>query len=338
MNTPQAMVYSVDSSSDGNSAVTPLLSDSEGPQTPLTPPKEGRKMKVITVATHKSGYYYALEESAERLGYDLVLLGLGEKWRGFGWRTRLVINYLKTLPDDELFLAVDAYDVILLRNSAAAVEGFKKVGARFLCGGFRKLEGLPGVLQEQEFGASTSQKVLPGPYNSICAGTWMSTAKVAVDLWDNPKYLGSLPDNGDDQRLLNRMFDDLGVGAITPDTSFELFMTLFPDMLTHKFRDVDKLQVSDHGTLISGVTNTEPILLHALCNADIQGLLKTLKFKHTKDLTPPEYIRKKTWYHVKTMIKHSWAAKIVIATGTLLLLFVVLLLIPTSRRALMPYY
>jgi len=282
-----------------------------------------RKMKVITVATHKSGYFNSLEESAERLGYELVVLGLGEKWKGFGWRTRLLIDYLKTLPSDEFFIAVDAYDVILLRDSTAAIEGFKKTGANFLCGGFRKLKGLAGILQEQEFGSSTSHKLLQGPYNSICAGTWMSTPKVAIELWDSPKYLGSLQDNGDDQRLLNRMFDDMGQSSITPDINFSVFMTLFPHMLTRKIRDIDDIRISNHNTLISGITNSEPILLHALCNADIQELLEKLNFNNTNDLTTNEYIMNKTLYHTKTMIKHSWVAKLIVFIAFIILMVLI---------------
>lgn len=329
------MVFAVDSSSGGHS--TPLLSQDRDllhslplPQKGVESGIQGRKMKVITVATHKSGYFYALEESAERLGYELVLLGLGMKWRGFGWRTRMVIDYLQTLPADEIFLSVDAYDVILLRDSTVALEGFKKTGAKFLCGAFRKLDGIAGIIQEQEFGAC--KKVLEAPYNNICAGTWMSSASVAIALWNNPKY--AIPDNGDDQRMLNTMFDDLGMTEITPDAKFTLFMTLFPSMLTRQFRDVDKLQITNRNTLISGVTNTEPILLHALCNANIEQLLSKLHFKNTKDLTPLDYHHKKAWYHIKTMVKHSWAAQLLIGSIILAVIVLVLFIPPPTRRVM----
>ena len=40
-------------------------------------------MKVITVATQYSGYMLVLEESAKKLGYDLIILGMKMKWKGF---------------------------------------------------------------------------------------------------------------------------------------------------------------------------------------------------------------------------------------------------------------
>jgi hypothetical protein len=194
------------------------------------------------------------------------------------------------------------------------------------------LKGLAGILQEQEFGSSTSHKLLQGPYNSICAGTWMSTPKVAIELWDSPKYIGSLKDNGDDQRLLNRMFDDMGQSSITPDINFSVFMTLFPHMLTRKIRDIDDIRISNHNTLISGITNSEPILLHALCNADIQELLEKLNFNNTNDLTTNEYIMNKTLYHTKTMIKHSWVAKLIVFIAFIILMVLIFIFVNKLSR------
>ena len=56
-------------------------------------------------------------------------------------------------------------------------------------------------------------------------------------------------------------------------------MTLFPSMLTREFRSIDKLTITDRNTIVSGVTNTEPILLHALCNAKLEGILTQLHFE-----------------------------------------------------------
>ena len=47
-------------------------------------------------------------------GYDFVHLGLGAKWGGFGWRIKVVVAYLKTLPPDEVFVMCDAYDVVFV--------------------------------------------------------------------------------------------------------------------------------------------------------------------------------------------------------------------------------
>ena len=82
-------------------------------------------MKVITVATDKIGYYYSLQETTTKLGYEWITLGYGLKWKGFGWRLKLIINYLKTLEDvNEIVMIVDAYDVIFIRKSEDALNIF----------------------------------------------------------------------------------------------------------------------------------------------------------------------------------------------------------------------
>ena len=91
-------------------------------------------MKAITVATENNGYFETLKESSMRYNYHLVVLGYEQEWKGFGWRLNLVLEYLKTLPSDEIVIVVDAYDVIFLRDSKELKEEFLKMNVKFLCG------------------------------------------------------------------------------------------------------------------------------------------------------------------------------------------------------------
>ena len=122
-------------------------------------------MKVITVATEKNGYYLSLEESAKNLDFELILLGLGMKWKGFGWRVKMVLEYLQkslmnsSMNEDDVFMMVDAYDVVLLRSSKDALNEYASMGVPFLCGGFRKIDGLVGKIQQEEFGHSFKNRV-----------------------------------------------------------------------------------------------------------------------------------------------------------------------------------
>lgn len=40
-------------------------------------------MKLITYATHSTGYFEALKESAARNHFDFEVIGFGTKWNGF---------------------------------------------------------------------------------------------------------------------------------------------------------------------------------------------------------------------------------------------------------------
>jgi hypothetical protein len=69
-------------------------------------------MKLVCVATEPKGYFQALKSVGARNGFELVVLGYGQRWRGFSWRWSLLEEYLKTLDPEELVVHVDAYDVI----------------------------------------------------------------------------------------------------------------------------------------------------------------------------------------------------------------------------------
>tara|TARA_R110001632_G_scaffold61606_3_gene148529 strand:- start:5121 stop:5972 length:852 start_codon:yes stop_codon:yes gene_type:complete len=85
-------------------------------------------MKVIVYATKKCQYYSALQDSCKKFNYELVTLGLGNKWNGMGDKILGIYNYLEKLSDkEEIVLVVDAYDVIICRDSKDIIEEFNKL-------------------------------------------------------------------------------------------------------------------------------------------------------------------------------------------------------------------
>ena len=84
-------------------------------------------MKAITVATHAERYFDVLKESAERNNIDLVVLGWGEKWKGFTWKFNLLIDYLKSCDDNEIVLFIDGYDVFFIRSEYDIINTFLKL-------------------------------------------------------------------------------------------------------------------------------------------------------------------------------------------------------------------
>ena len=75
-------------------------------------------MRAFTVATHHEGFLHSLQESARKYGYDLAVLGLNEKWKGFVWRWQVLQEALEDLPDDELVLVLDGYDTVITAPAA----------------------------------------------------------------------------------------------------------------------------------------------------------------------------------------------------------------------------
>jgi hypothetical protein len=85
-------------------------------------------MKLITYATHKSGYYEALQISALKNGFDLITLGFNEKWKGLNQKFVEIKNYLGNYSDkDEIICFVDGFDCIVLGTSHEMLEKYKKI-------------------------------------------------------------------------------------------------------------------------------------------------------------------------------------------------------------------
>lgn len=80
-------------------------------------------VKVITVATHNEGYFSALKGGCEKKNVELIILGWGEKWKGFAWKYSLVVDFLKKEQLDNnnqrkfLYVFVDGFDVLPIFES-----------------------------------------------------------------------------------------------------------------------------------------------------------------------------------------------------------------------------
>ena len=74
------------------------------------------KFHVVTVATHAQSYFPVLKESCIRNGIELEVLGWGTKWGGFATKFKLMREYVATLPEDDIVLFCDGYDVLMLEH------------------------------------------------------------------------------------------------------------------------------------------------------------------------------------------------------------------------------
>lgn len=73
-------------------------------------------MRVVTYATHDAGFLKYLVLSAKRHHVQLDIIGWNTNWNGFGDKYRGMNLYLQSVPDDDVVLFIDAYDVLLLRS------------------------------------------------------------------------------------------------------------------------------------------------------------------------------------------------------------------------------
>ncbi len=90
-----------------------------------TPYPSKHKLHVVSVGTDWNASK-RLILSAHIWQLPLTLLGIGEKFGGFLDKPAKLSAYLKNLPDDDIVMFVDAYDVFINADEARLVNAFKK--------------------------------------------------------------------------------------------------------------------------------------------------------------------------------------------------------------------
>lgn len=93
---------------------------------------------VVTVQTNPGDELDNWEYTAKGLGYNYKVLGLGEKWGGWNWRTKQYLEYVKTLPRNSTVLITDCNDVFFVKPATELYQSwmtFVTEGKRLVFGG-----------------------------------------------------------------------------------------------------------------------------------------------------------------------------------------------------------
>lgn len=105
---------------------------------PLTP-VSGTQLHVCTVANKKTQSLEQLLESCKHYQVPISVLGLELPYPGNGQKLVLLKEFIQPLPDDDIVLLVDAFDVLILASSETLVDGFLAlqkpcaIGAEKIC-------------------------------------------------------------------------------------------------------------------------------------------------------------------------------------------------------------
>ena len=154
-------------------------------------------MHIVTVVTESQYYFPYLVESCKKNGQELIVLGYGEKWLGFNWRFKKMIEFLKQLPEHDIVCVVDGYDVICTRHLNELEDEFIKIKNRTNC---KFIVG-----HDKSYSIHKYNWLLFGTCKnkSLNAGTYIASAgdmlTIITKIYNlNPK------DNADDQVLLTK--------------------------------------------------------------------------------------------------------------------------------------
>lgn len=165
---------------------------------------EGGSMQthVITVGTDESKMW-GLEQSAKRHGITYLNLGRGVEWgggtmegQGGGHKINLVRSHIQTLPNEDLVLFVDGYDVLFTDNIHSIKERFDGFDCDILFAAEKSCWPEPTMAPQFP--------MTPMPYKYLNSGVYMGKvarlnhffSEVVANgqddqLWTQKRYLGA---------------------------------------------------------------------------------------------------------------------------------------------------
>ena len=217
------------------------------------------QLYIVTVATDPDYYFPYLQESCKKNGKELVVLGYGQKWKGFNWKFTLMLNYLKTLKKNDIVCFVDGYDVVCIRNlnelKNVFLQAKKKYNCKIIVG-----EDKVKVNDIFSFFVNICGKNFYSQCNneSLNSGTYIGYVEDLIDIINKIYNLNPV-DNADDQILLTK-YCKLNPYDFHVDKKCEFFLTL-----VSPGQEIDKELVfikNNNNKIIVTYNNNAPFFIH----------------------------------------------------------------------------
>lgn len=212
-------------------------------------------MLVVTYATSDQGYFRALEQCCLQNGFQFVVLGWGDKFESFMQKPRAVLGYLKELPDDQMIIIVDAFDVLILQTAEEIYRRYQAIthGKQHpqLVVGVDNLHGpwLISLVSDFLFTCSCAK-------HNLNAGVMIGTVSAMKRMYEL-LITGSEGGAGDDdQKILNNTCSAISEHITVDDTGL-IIVTTNPYAL-------------DSSELIA----SKPCILHATAEGNLDALCR----------------------------------------------------------------
>jgi hypothetical protein len=271
------------------------------------------KLHIVTVATHDEGYFKYLQQSCKKHGSKLKVLGFGEKWQGYNWRIKLMIDYLKTIKSNDIVCFVDGYDVICTRNLLELKEEFIN---------FTNLNPQYNIIISMYTPSNIIEKYFVnlqfGLINNEClvAGLYIGYVKNLYEMLNNIYLINSDP-GADDQQLMVKYYKS-SPKNIYLDTQSYFFCNRFKPLHEIDKNIIINKNKNDNYNVI--YNKQKPFFLHSLGSGYLDNVIIKLDYNYNYNDKIKYKVRKqyfkKVLYHSKTFLK-----------SYILFIFIIILLI-----------
>ncbi|CDR33002.1 glycosyltransferase domain-containing protein [Criblamydia sequanensis] len=174
---------------------------------------ESLPLHICTVASRPKPGLQQLLLSAEKFGLKVEVLGMGLPYKKNGQKLSYMKMYLENIPDTDLVLFVDAYDVIFLANENVIKDKFYSFNSPFV------ISAETNCFPFQELASAYPES--PTLFKYLNSGTYMGYAGYIKFLLNEFIIEEDKSDQGQLTKLFLRREHE-----ITLDYYSELFMTL----------------------------------------------------------------------------------------------------------------
>jgi len=177
-------------------------------------------LHIVTVATESKYYFPYLVESCKRNGSTLVVLGYGDEWKGYNYKFKLIIEYLRKLPDNDIVCFVDGYDVLCIKELNQLPSTFIDLKTKHNCKIIVGYDNVDNMLLKlfNRFTFGTCKN------SYINSGTYIGYVKDVLEIIQKVYNLNT-ENKADDQVLLTK-YCTLNPNDIYIDVDGEIFLTL----------------------------------------------------------------------------------------------------------------
>jgi hypothetical protein len=225
---------------------------------------------IVTVATHSDYYFPYLVKSCKKNNKELEVLGFDQRWKGFNWKFRLMIDYLKELKKNDIVCFVDGYDVICTRNLNELKEEFIKLrndnNCKIIVGHDKIKKNFMSYFNNLYFGKCNDIKINTGTYIG-----YVYDLKIIIQ-----KMYDLEPYNIADDQILMTKYCNLFKGDIYIDVDNKLFLTI-----ARPFSEIDNLLTIRNNEII--YNKNKPFFLHAPGQTYLDNTIKLLGYKLNND-------------------------------------------------------
>jgi hypothetical protein len=239
-------------------------------------------LHIVTVATESKFYFPYLKETCQKEGVNLTVIGFGEKWGGYSWKFKKMVEFLGSVPSTDIVCFVDGYDVICTRNLKQLPIVFNQI---------QKRENCKIIIAKDDMMYFGAFKCLTDVYFGTCknmpinSGTYIGFAGNLLDILKDAQHQN--PNETDDQKMITQ-YCSFNEDLFYIDSKHELFFASIKS-----FREV---------TIPKDIN---PFFVHAVGCGFLNSILESKGYKVPASIKSDlsKYFINKAYGHVSTFCK-----------------------------------